>query len=644
MQESVWEYVISKSDIVNIIGQYLTLMKQGKNYKACCPFHGEKTPSFVVSPEQGIFKCFGCGKGGDVIKFIQYKENLTSFEALKFLVNKQNLDISKFGNFMNNSAITTEHSKILEVNKVALNFFRYQITFEKSAELIKYLHKRNLNDNLIKEFQIGFSSKNKSIYETLIEHKFDSFEISNSSLLSSIENKNFFNDRLMFPICDELGNIIAFSGRDITGLQNPKYLNSSETIVFRKNEVIFNYFHAKDEINNKREVYLVEGQFDCIAMFKAGFKNAVAIMGTSLSPAHLKLLNNKTITLFFDNDSAGQNATLKNLRMILYYSKKYNLNAKFVINTLNKDADELYNLDNGLTLKKMCENKVDIVEYLLILAKQNILNNKQSFERNEIFKQIFEYVYYIDNSLVLMLKERFINENILTADLFENYYKNSNPLFLSDPLFKNKINEKKHSTNHPSIYTNENYDNNFFIKNDIASLQPEVSKQANSPSINKKNKKFIKARTILKQEISRHYMLLKEILLLVLNQPFIAKQWKNDGFHDLNLDDDSQKILRKLISYIIKKNKEGLELSQSNLVSVIESDLNKAKISNNIDLINEYKSYLEQAIQIKNLTLTSDDLKKDIKNLYDRVDEFVENRKKPKKQILMYTKGAQDDK
>lgn len=168
------------------------MTKQGKNYKACCPFHGEKTPSFIVSPEKNIFKCFGCGKSGNAIKFIEFKENLSSIEALKFLAKKQNLDISQFGDFSNKGNFSNEHFKILEVNKSASNFFRYQITFEKSNFLKDYLKKRDLSDEIIKEFQIGFASKDKSIYDTLKEHQFDSFEIFNSSLVSNYDNKNFF--------------------------------------------------------------------------------------------------------------------------------------------------------------------------------------------------------------------------------------------------------------------------------------------------------------------------------------------------------------------------------------------------------------------------------------------------------------------
>ncbi|MDI3351539.1 DNA primase [Mycoplasmopsis arginini] len=648
IKENIWEFVISKSDIVNIVGQYVSLTKQGKNYKACCPFHGEKTPSFVVSPEKNIFKCFGCGKSGNAIKFIEFKENLSSIDALKFLAKKQNLDISQFGDFSNKGNFSNEHFKILEVNKSASNFFRYQITFEKSDFLKDYLKKRDLSDEIIKEFQIGFASKDKSIYDTLKEHQFDSFEIFNSSLVSNYDNKNFFNDRLIFPIHDEIGNIVAFSGRDITGLQNPKYLNSAETIVFKKNEVMFNYFHAKEEIFKQREVYLVEGQFDCIALHKTNIKNVVAIMGTSLSINHLKELSNKTITLFFDNDSAGKAATLKNLKIILYYASKYQINVKFVVNNLNKDPDEIYKLDQGITLKTLCENKIDIVEYLFNLCKENIQYNSQSFEKNKKFEEIFEYIYYVDKSLVLMLKEKLIASNILNKELFEYYLSNSKPYFPSDPFFKNKVADSKIRNNFNEISSQNIQSKNFDVNFDNLFLNKDNFQESNNIKQNLKinkqlnNLNYKKAK--LREGLSSHYTLLKDILLMSLNQEVFIKQWRNDKFHQLDLKDESQKSLRKLITYIIRKSKQGYKINQNNLISFIENDIKEIGKTNRNDLVKEYKSYLEEAIRLSQIISDNNLNNQDLDLMLDKVDEFVERRTKTGKQILIFNKGEKNAK
>ncbi|WP_330463574.1 DNA primase [Metamycoplasma gateae] len=634
---NVWEFVISKNDIVSIIGEYVSLTKQGKNYKACCPFHGEKTPSFVVSQDKGIFKCFGCGKSGNVIKFIELKENINSIEALKFLANKQNLDLNQFSHFFDKNKVSDEQLRILEINNEANNFFRYQLLFEKTEQLKNYLKSRGIDDSLIKEFQIGFASNQKSIFNSLIEKQFNLFEISNSSLVTGQNNKNFFNDRLMFPIHNSNGDVVAFSGRDITNNQIPKYLNSSETIVFKKNKVMFNYFHAKNEIIEKNEVYLVEGQFDCIALFKAGIKNCVAIMGTSLSVDHIKEFQNKTINLFFDNDRAGINATFKNLKIILYYSKKYNLKVNFVENKINKDPDEIYQIDQGKTLNDLCKNKINIVDFIFRILNDISLNQKNSINKNEKYKLIFEYIYHLENSLILMLKEKAINNNIITADLFDYYIKNTNDIFASDLSFKSKILNEDKSQNKNRfeniVNNNEEELNNFYLDN----------LEKNNQNLLKLNKKTLKSKknNQIEDEISPNYVFLKDILILCLSQSVFLNQWKNKIFHQLELKDKKQKIIRKIISYIVNKKTLGIEINKQNLRNLLEQDILFLKNSNKESLRIEYQSYLDFLDEILEKNISEKLSNSTYEFIYERIDEFVDQIHKLNKgkKILTLNKG-----
>ncbi|VEU81675.1 DNA primase [Mycoplasmopsis arginini] len=532
-KQNIWEYVLSKSDIVSIISDYVPLTKKGKNYVACCPFHDEKTPSFSVSPEKNIFKCFGCGKSGNVIKFVEYKDNVSALEATRRLAEKQALNISQYKDFYDKSGYTNEHFKILEVNKSASNFFRYQITFERTTKLEEYLKSRDLNDEIIKEFQIGFASKDKLIYDTLKEHQFDSFEIFNSSLILNYDNKNFFNDRLMFPIYDEGGNIVAFSARDITGLQEPKYLNSAETIVFKKNDVMFNYYHAKDDISKTNEVYLVEGQFDCIALYKAGIKNVVALMGTNLSLNNLKQFQNKTITFFLDNDEAGQNATLKNLKTILENNRTLNISINFVANYLNKDPDEIYKLDKGETLKRLCDNKIDIVEYLF--RKVNEINETQNNAntKNIEYKKVFEYINLLEPSLELMLKDKVINNKVLNNDLYDYYKLNFKQRFESESKFYKPFSKERYN----GLKT---------------TLNKEYKYKANKDTIQNLNK------------LNNEYQFISNIVLLALENPKFINYFE---------DKRIKKIIKEAES-VVKNNKE---INNDILVNLIDKEFTLKK-------------------------------------------------------------------
>ncbi|MDP4042908.1 DNA primase [Mycoplasmopsis arginini] len=527
-KQNIWEYVLSKSDIVSIISDYVPLTQKGKNYVACCPFHDEKTPSFSVSPEKNIFKCFGCGKSGNVIKFVEYKDNVSALEATRRLAEKQALNISQYKDFYDKSGYTNEHFKILEVNKSASNFFRYQITFEKTTKLEEYLKSRDLNEEIIKEFQIGFASKDKLIYDTLKEHQFDSFEIFNSSLVSSYDNKNFFNDRLIFPIYDEGGNIVAFSGRDITKLQEPKYLNSAETIVFKKNYVMFNYYHAKDDISKTNEVYLVEGQFDCIALYKAGIKNVVALMGTNLSLNNLKQFQNKNITFFLDNDEAGQNATLKNLKTILENNRTLNISINFVTNYLNKDPDEIYKLDQGITLKMLCDNKIDIVEYLF--RKVNEINETQTNAntKNNEYKKVFEYINLLEPSLELMLKDKVINNKVLNNDLYDYYKLNFKQRLEAESKFYKPFSKER--------YTGFK-----------TTLNKEYKYKANKDTIQNLNK------------LNNEYQFISNIVLLALENPKFINYFE---------DKRIKKIINEAES-VVKNNKE---INNDILVNLIDKE------------------------------------------------------------------------
>ncbi|WP_412031368.1 DNA primase [Metamycoplasma buccale] len=566
--KNIWEEVLSKTDIINVISEYVSLSKQGKNFRACCPFHGEKTPSFMVSPEKGIFKCFGCGKSGNALKFIEYIKNISSLEALKILATKVNIDISSYLKiYENNSNLSQEEIWLLDINKTVNDYFQYQLITSKDKSLKEFIDKRNLNKKLIKEFEIGFASETLSVYSYLKQHGFNDFAITNSSLIShSNHDVNFFNNRLMFPIKNETGEIIAFSGRDITNKSSNKYLNSSETAIFKKAETFFNFYNAKPYINQTKEVYLVEGQFDCIALHKANFKNVIALMGTSFTKKHLLLLKNNKIILFFDNDEAGINATNKNLKIILSHAKEFNIEINFVINTLNKDPDELYNLDKGITLTKIINEKIDLVKYLENEYILKYKNSSLSIEKqNLIYQKMFEFIYYLNDVNQAFFKNKLLTNKILDENLYRTLEeKFKKPNFPSDPNFKNSQYNNNKKT---KAYNNVNNENIPIIESPLW--------HENNVNLNWKSQEQMR-------NIIGRNLLSNLILKTILNQPTYLNKWKDEDFIKLPDDNEETLNIKKLICYTLKLDKSSI--SEVNLVTIIKKDQNLDNDTKNIYL------------------------------------------------------------
>ena len=579
-QENIWDIVLSKTDIINIISEYVPLSKQGKNFKACCPFHGEKTPSFIVSPDKQIFKCFGCDKSGNALKFLELYKNISSLEALKLLAQKANIDISAYLNSHKNNHKNQEEIKIIDVLSDANKFFQYQLLTSNNLELKNFLNKRNLDRKIIKDFEIGYAPKNISIFQYLKDRKHNDYEINSSSLISqNIPEANFFNDRLTFPIKDKDGNVVGFSARIMNSndSNNVKYLNSYETTVFKKNEILFNYYNCKEIINKTREVYIVEGQFDAIALHKINFKNVVATMGTTLSIKHLNLLKNLKLNLFFDNDEAGKKATLKNLKSILYFKNNLNLNVSFIINNLNKDADEIFNLDNGQMLTKLVNNKLDLSEWLIseFLDKNNFKSLSNDKKIN-ILKSMFEYAYYLDSLMFQMFKSKIISEKYIDENLFTSLEKEYlKPNFPSDQNFQVYIKSNNNNSivfNTSNNYQNYNYDlNNFNID--------EISDENIIPNLNfkKKKKKIIFGRGL---DISL-------ILKSILTQPSYLDDWNKSAFAYFDCDGDNQ-LIKELINYAIKhKGKNPEEIKE---IILNDKNLNQVKIEAYLNILEHIKS------------------------------------------------------
>ncbi len=326
----------SRTDIADIISGYVSLKKTGRNYMGLCPFHGEKTPSFSVSPEQGFFHCFGCGEGGDVITFIKKIENLDYVEAIRFLAQKAGLSVPEDGQ---SKGLGDLKKRIYEANREAARFFYKKLYSPEGREALGYLKKRQLTDKTITHFGLGYSPGSRfELVNHLKKLGFTNQELFQANLANETKNGNpidRFSDRVMFPIIDLRGNVIGFGGRIMSDIK-PKYLNTSDTPVFNKSRNLFALRFAKQKANG--QLILVEGYMDVIALHQAGFENAVATLGTALTQEQAAIIKRycDEVVICYDSDEAGQKATQRAISIL----RPTGLNIRIVKVPDGKDPDE----------------------------------------------------------------------------------------------------------------------------------------------------------------------------------------------------------------------------------------------------------------------------------------------------------------
>lgn len=320
------EEIRSRNDILDTISANILLKKSGQNYKGLCPFHSEKTPSFVVSPEKQIYHCFGCGAGGNIFKFIMEMEDLSFLDAIKTLAAKCGVTLPAFKPGQTN-AKSNERDVLLNINQKAQSYFILSLMSKGGEQAREYLNSRGLNDKkLLADYSIGWATSGwtDTLHQLQNQEKFSKNDLSRAGLIKQKEGagKNNFYDRfrgrIIFPLQDIHGNLIAFAGR-VIGESEPKYLNSPETPLYIKGRHLFGFNRAKEAIRKQNKALIVEGYFDQMRAHQNGIRNTVATCGTALTLEQASLLKNHTkrATLIFDSDSAGQAATKKGFEVLL---------------------------------------------------------------------------------------------------------------------------------------------------------------------------------------------------------------------------------------------------------------------------------------------------------------------------------------
>lgn len=402
-----------KIDIASFISEYLPLKKMGRNFKANCPFHNENTPSFVVSPERQIWHCFGCGKGGDAFTFLMEYENMEFPESLRALAKRTGV-ILKQSEFKQGEY--SEKEKIFTINALALKFYHYILTTHIVGKpaLLYLTDKRKLGKGMIEAFEIGFSpSSGSTLSDYLIKKKnYKNKDLVLAGLSFERNGKlyDFFKGRIMFPLLDHRGNVTGFSGRSLNDSDLPKYINTRETSVYHKGSMFFGLNNAKNEIKQKENAIIVEGEFDAISLFQEGIKNVVAIKGTALTENQVNLLSRFTpkVTLCLDQDSAGFEATKRSLEVV----EKKALTTAIIILRDAKDPDEAIK-KSSLEFKKALKENRDIYDYLI--EKFTLENNKNSAsDKRIITDNLLPLLSNISNEII---KEHYLKKLSKSLDI-----------------------------------------------------------------------------------------------------------------------------------------------------------------------------------------------------------------------------------
>lgn len=395
--DEILDDVRQSNDIVNIISQYVALKRKGRNYFGLCPFHNEKSPSFSVSPDRQIFHCFGCNAGGNVYSFLMKIEGIGFKEAVEQLAEKANIQLPKLEN-TEDSRKEELKTKVLKVNEFTAEYYHQNLYKPTSKIAQEYIKSRKMNNEALKNYRIGYSGKYDELYQELKKQGFNEKEILESGLVKKNDKGryyDFYQNRLMIPICDVRGRVIAFGGRILEDRKDaPKYMNSPENIVYSKGRHLFGLNVAKKE--DTKKIVIVEGYMDVISLHQRGVKNVVGALGTALTEQQGWLLrkHSEQIILGFDSDGAGQAAVVRSMEIL------QNMGCDMRVLQMEgaKDPDEYIIKYGTAGFNKLIENAISLIEYKVKLLK-NKLNLENTVDRIKFLNEIAKLISKVDNNI-----------------------------------------------------------------------------------------------------------------------------------------------------------------------------------------------------------------------------------------------------
>ena len=596
INNSIIQEIKERLDIVEVVSDFISLKKSGSNYKALSPFTSEKTPSFFVSPSKQIFKCFSTGKGGDAIEFLKEVDSMTYIEAIKYLGEKYGVEINEYE--IDNSVASEKDSLLIILNK-SKNFFIDNLKTEEGKNIaLAYFELRVISKEMIKKFELGYSlDKWNSLYDNLKSLKYSEKLMVSAGLILEKNNKKYdrFRNRIIFPVHNISGKVIAFGARQIKDDENqPKYINSPETTLYIKSNILYGIYQSKNSIRKDDKCYLVEGYTDVISLFQIGIENVVASSGTSLTTNQIKLIARytKNVTILYDGDQAGINASLRGLDLIL----ENNLNVRIVTFPENEDPDSFSKkLGKNEFFKFLDENETDLIKYKTNQLNENYRNDP--IKKSELVIDIITSISKIPNSIKrsIYIKDCSdllkIDENILITEM--------NKLLLGSSKTLNLPKFKENEKNNLAVKEVDSAIN-FCEKECLRMLVNYGTKDFQIFGLDRKsfieyflneiedvafeNKNYIEIINIFKLELEKgnvidiNYFLTqeyedlkKDIIDLSANKYELSDKWKNkfnihvnDEFDDLKKSTYAN-ILRFKFRLIKKMINENLQILNSNI-------------------------------------------------------------------------------
>lgn len=416
------QQVINRSDIVEVIGQFLKLRKRGTNYIANCPFHNEKSPSFNVNPAKGIYKCFGCGKGGDVVSFVEEYEKFSFVEAIRWLANFYQIELNE-----TEAPEEYKHQQQIEeslriVNEYAAKYFQDTLEQTEEGQLIggSYFKERGFRPNIIEQFRLGYClDKWDGFVSEALSKGYSQELLEKAGLIKVREGRPYDNykGRVIFPIFSATGRILGFGARILKKKENaPKYVNSPENELYVKNKVLYGLYQSRQSIARLDECFLVEGYTDVISLHQGGVTNVVASSGTSLTEGQLKLISNltKNLTILYDGDAAGIKAAMRGLDMALAES----FNVKLVLLPDGEDPDSFIQKSGAEAFRAFVEqHKRDVIGFRLEVGMKE--SGDDPMKKSQLVNEIAETISRIDKTEDFTLQQHYIRESAMRLQIDE---------------------------------------------------------------------------------------------------------------------------------------------------------------------------------------------------------------------------------
>ena len=492
--QEVITQIKDRLDIIDVVSKYVILKKSGGNYWGLCPFHNEKTPSFSVNPAKQIYKCFGCGEGGDVISFLMKINHQSFIEVVR--EQAELLGIELPSSFNQSGENQSSKTRMLEALKAASDFYTKNLLLDKTSKGYQYIQKRGFDDAVIQKYKLGLSPTG---YDTLLNHLKNDFSqeiLEKAGLIIKRENSSSyidrFRNRLMISIFDEKGNVAAFGARIIEDDgHSPKYLNSSESPVYNKSHILYGLYQAKDAIKKEDSVIIMEGYFDVISAQVNGVENCVGACGTALTESHVKLISryssSRKIYLAFDTDNAGQKATERGAQVIKEAfdglgnikqfdesfgsfsssNDRYACEIRVVVPPEGKDPDEFIRENGAQAYQQVLEKAPLLIDFQIDSVLNLYQKGMSPVEKSNIVKEVLPYLTEINNNIVrgeyvkivagrLDITEQALQNEMkkyLNNSQFNTYYSKPQPQAQLAPIVKKSLNiSEKAQKNLLSMY------------------------------------------------------------------------------------------------------------------------------------------------------------------------------------------------